>query len=120
MKKIFALLVLVQVFALGVLAGDDIILETVLKTEPPVIHQTEIPVHANISDKVVGVHFDKDVNANIVISGGRGTVYSRQVNAAAAQSIYVDLGNEADGVYNISIQDADGNEFAGDFISEKE
>ena len=120
MKKVFCLLVFLQMLAFNVWAGEDIILVVVENHEPPFSNQNEVPVGVDINNSVVGVHFKGDFVANVVITGNEGTVFSRQVNAAAEQSMYVDLGDKAEGMYNISIQDADGNEVTGDFVNEKE
>ncbi len=120
MKKIFLLMIAIQ---LGIVDIDAIDGKIELKeSKGSGAYQIEIPipVHADIYNSVLGIHFKKAKQVFVLVSGPDGVVYQREVTSETEKSIYVDLAQYQEGEYTIYFQDAEGNEVSGDFLNEKE
>ena len=80
-------------------------------------NQYIVPVHVDISEALLGIHFTKKVQQVFVtVVGPDGIIYQREITTNTAKSIYVDLAQYQNGDYSIYFQDAEGNEVSGDFL----
>lgn len=86
----------------------------------PPQYETPIPVHVNLDNTLLGIHFKKAKQVFVSVIGPDGVIYQREVTSETAKSIYVDLAQYQNGEYNIYFQDAEGNEVSGEFIKEEE
>lgn len=80
-------------------------------------NQHTVPVHVDISQALLGIHFTKKVQQVFTtVVGPNGIIYQREITTDTAKSIYVDLAQYQNGEYSIYFQDAEGNEVSGDFL----
>lgn len=90
------------------------------KKDRPPQYETPIPVHVNLDNALLGIHFKKAKQVFVSVISPDGVIYQREVTSETAKSIYVDLAQYQNGEYNIYFQDAEGNEVSGEFIKEEE
>lgn len=120
MKKAFLLMIAIQLGLVCIEAADGKVeLKNNGKSRPSQF-ELPIPVHADIYNSVLGIHFKKAKQVFVLVSGPDGVVYQREVTSETEKSIYVDLAQYQEGEYTIYFQDAEGNEVSGDFLNEKE
>lgn len=103
-------------FVLCVLSmmAEDITLLNVKKPENK--NQQEIPVHADMNNSVLGIHFLDGVDVTITVVGPEGVVYQKEVTTPFPESVYVDLSSYQNGTYAIYMKDREGNLLWGNFM----
>lgn len=108
-------------FATNVWAGDVVLKQKKENSGDPREYSAPvIPVHVNINNTLLGIHFEKVKQVFVSVVGPEGVVYQREVTTETAKSIYVDLAKYSKGEYTIYFLDAKGNQLSGEFMNEKE
>lgn len=96
------------------LMAEDITLFNVKK--PGNKNQQEIPVHADVNNSLLGVHFLNGVDVTITVVGPEGVAYQKEITTPFPESVYVDLSSYQKGEYTIYIKDKEGNLLWGSFM----
>lgn len=98
---------------LSVMAEDITLLHI---KEPGKKNQQEIPVHADVNNSLLGIHFLNGVDVTITVVGPEGVAYQKEVTTPFPESVYVDLSPYQSGAYTIYIKDREGNLLWGNFM----
>lgn len=86
------------------------------KVKDPNVPQQEIPVHADMNNSLLGVHFLNGVDVTITVVGPEGVAYQKEITTPFPESVYVDLSSYQKGEYTIYIKDKEGNLLWGSFM----
>lgn len=86
------------------------------KVKDPNVPQQEIPVHADMNNSLLGVHFLNGVDVTITVVGPEGVAYQKEITTPFPESVYVDLSSYRKGEYTIYIKDKEGNLLWGSFM----
>lgn len=75
-----------------------------------------LPVEAYLHDDGLELSFTGNMGSiNVTIAGNGASVYQKSINAAAGNSVYIDMLNWDSGSYTLIITDAAGNVYYGEF-----